>query len=283
MESLPAVVPNSNSVGNDLVSMSGKEKLIKTIPTGRTLLGEEISYDSQAQPGMRKLAKELAGAVRLRKCLSDLLEPATETFSLYGEEVVVFSNTQNEDIDAIIFDYEVVRTEKQLAALIAVSADTEWTTDTWLKSAFADDTQIILSVKKRGAKRPQGFVCYRRNTVVDWYGGEELTFAYTLTIEYAYVTKRMRGKGLGSALIAPIVMDCERDVAYLAKRLNADRFKSMPVRPCVSISADAYSLGGAHLADQVYAIIAESGCEHFEQVPHNRFEAHNIFENDVCI
>lgn len=255
----------------------------KPLPSGRTRLGEDISAERDERPEAFALAKELAGAIAFKRCLADLLEPVRKSFKLDGDEVACFSNSFNDGIYERTFQYELVTEERQLDELVAMSVDSQWPTDAWLRTAFDHPSHILLSVRTQGARRPQGFISYRRNASIDSFEEKQLQFGYEIAIEYIYVSKRMRGKGLGSALIAPLVMDGERDVRYMAKRLNADRFKSMDIKLQITIEAEAHSFGAERLGNQVFAIIADAGREAFEAVPHNRFDTSGIFENEVYI
>jgi GNAT superfamily N-acetyltransferase len=259
-----------------------KDRVKKSLPSGRSVLGDEISADRLERPEAYALAKELAAAVSLKRCLANLIEPERHSFKLDGDEVACFSNSFCHDIYEMSFQYERVSELAQVEELLTATNDADWPTDKWVRNAFEDPGQILLSVRARGARRPQGFISYRRETVVESFDESQLRFYYELTIEYIFVSKRMRGKSLGSALIAPLVMDGERDVRYLAKRLNAERFRSLNFTSQITIAAEVYSPGAEYLCNQVFEIISDTGREAFDSFSNNRFDLDHLFVNEVC-
>jgi GNAT superfamily N-acetyltransferase len=258
-----------------------KERLIKRLPSSRVVIGEEVSFERVARPETYALAKELADAIHLKRCLYDLINDGDDAFALLGDDVVAFSNSFNDDVFERSFFYELVNTRARLEELKGACKDPYWTIPNWLEMAFDDPEQVLLSVRCKGARRPQGFISYSRSVVVDSVDAPTLLLSYTLTLEYIFVSKRMRRKGLGSALIAPMVMGGERDVRYLAKRLNADRFKGMNIRPKIVVAAEVHSEGAWQLGHQTFAIIADSGREAFTSVPNNRFDVADLFADEV--
>jgi hypothetical protein len=253
----------------------------KRLPPARVVVGNEVSDERAERPETYALAKELAGAIHLKRCLYDLISGGEDTFALLGDDVVAFSNSFNDDVLDRSFFYELVNTRVRLDELKQACKDSYWKIPDWLDVAFDDPNQVLLSVRSKGARRPQGFISYSRSVVVDSLDDDTLLLFYTLTLEYIYVSKRMRRKGLGSALIAPMVMGAERDVRYLAKRLNADRFKEMDIRPSIVVAAEVHSEGAWQLGHQTFAIIADSGREAFSAVPDNRFDVADLFADEV--
>lgn len=217
----------------------------------------------------------------MKQCLTDFVNAGKNSFRLLGDEVASFTDTNNDEIYGMSFVYERVTDRQQALELVSALTDPVWPTSDWIMTGFERPHQILLTVRTRGSRKAQGFISYTRRTCVESFNDDQLEFIYEIGLEYAFVTKKMRGKGLGNALIAPLMIDVERDIRYLAKRLNAERFRSMDILPYFRVDAEVHSLGAARLCEQFFDLMAEFGAEEFNMVPGNRYNAVGMFENEI--